>query len=142
MPNTFTFTTDDPALASRIMQVIQGRAPTAEAPAEAPAAAAAAAAAAPAAPLETPSMAGPPHTNSGTPPTAQPSFASPPSGVGNAQTGLQQAIEATNAMLDKYLQAHKAAEAKVILQKYGLKRISDATDPTVLANLYREFSGQ
>lgn len=140
MPNMITFTTDDPALAARILQVIQGGAKpsAAEAPASAPPATAAASAV--------------PHAgNSATPPMpsqpSSPQFAQPPSGVGlpgaEAQPGvLQQAIEATNAALDKYLQNHKATEAKTVLQKYGLKRISDATDMAILQNIHREFSGQ
>jgi len=73
---------------------------------------------------------------------AAPQFAPPPTGVGmpDAAPALQQAIEATNAALDKFLQSHKATEAKTILQKYGIKRISEATDMATLQNIHREFS--
>jgi predicted component of type VI protein secretion system len=55
---------------------------------------------------------------------------------------LDAAITATNRAMDSFLSSHKAAEAKAILGKYGLKKIGDATDVATLQNVYREFGGQ
>jgi hypothetical protein len=124
MPNTYTFTTDDAALASKLAALMSGGP---SAPAAAPPAAPAAPAAPPAPPVAAPVA--PPAPVAASAPVAQQQHGAPPPGwtIQHVQSALQ-------ALGTNPAKGGPSA-VKAILEQFGAKKIAEV-DPARWPDLY------